>query len=653
VGKPEAHPLAGRRALADKRSGERASVALELTVRGATGSFSAQTVDISRTGALLWITDEGFLPPEDLANMVVFSEHVAHELGDGMVLTFPADGVTRQAEVVRVTRKGQDVASPMLVACRFAAPLENAEWTALGLPPQRNGARPSGALPEPAGAAALPDGERRAVPRVEHVLCVQLLGDYGSYEAAVLNLSSQGVLVAMTDPRLMPARPDQLVVFTKRLVFQFRNGLALRFLETDVTIEADLVRVSERVEGTEVIPVVGARFRRALTPGELARLEADGALPPLPPGPESEPRSPEPAPRAHPDAGLPSARIYDLLKFAMEGRASDLHLKAGSPARLRVHGRLSDVGAERLTAAHTDAMARELMSPPQAARFEAEGDLEMGLDLPRIGRFRVNILRQRGETSLAIRCIPSQIPKIEGLGISEVTRRLADRPRGLVLVAGPTGAGKSHTLAAMVDHVNRTRECHILTLEDPIEFLHADVKCHITQREVGRDCVDFASGLKRALRQDPDVILVGEMRDLETIALALTAAETGHLVFATLHTSSASQCPERIVDVFPAGQQEQIRLQLSGSLQGIMCQILVPTLSDGLVAVQEILVANDAVRSLIREGKTPQLYNIMQTGAREGMQTLEAALNELVQAGLVSHEAAVSRANLPDQILRR
>jgi twitching motility protein PilT len=320
--------------------------------------------------------------------------------------------------------------------------------------------------------------------------------------------------------------------------------------------------------------------------------------------------------------------------------------------RLRIEGDLKDRGRP-LGADDVHAMAVGLMGSQQAQRYEAEGDLELVFAIDRLGRFRVSVMRERGQTSLAIRCIPAAIPTIESLGISPVARTLAERPRGLVLVTGPTGSGKSHTLAAMVDHINRTRACHILTMEDPIEFVHSDIKAHITQREIGRDCPDFPSALRRALRHDPDVVLVGEMRDRETISLALTAAETGHLVFATLHTASASQCPERIVDVFPAGQQEQARLQLSESLQGILSQILVERVGGGLVAAQEILIANDAVRALIREHKTPQLYNVLQTGGRDGMRTLESSLNEYVASGIVAYETAARHANLPDQILRR
>ena len=658
-----------KRVRGDKRRGQRASVTVEVSIQGTSDTYSAQTVDISRTGALLWITDEKFLANGDAANMVLYSERVAAELGDGMLIRFGSEGVERQAEVVRVTRKGLSDSSPMLVGCRFAEILEDDDFGRIGIPvpeqvatasriPLNDESKPR----SPQRDERPPPGvdERRAGKRVNGVLVVEVKGDYGTYQATALNVSTTGVLLAITDPNFqLPDKPDQLVLFTKRLGFQFRNGLVIRFPENDVIVEAEMVRVSERTEDGELLVVIGASFRQPLSPGEWARIDSShGDEPPRPPG-----RAPAPAKVAAPRqvqppvirrTGVsPQARVYELLQEAMAKNASDLHLKATSPARLRVCGRLVDVDEDVLSADQVHAMARELMSSAQLSRFETEGDIELTCAFESIGRFRVAVLRQRGQTSLAIRCIPPTVPSVETLGISELARTLANRPRGLVLVTGPTGSGKSHTLAAMVDHVNRTRECHILTMEDPIEFLHDDVKAHITQREIGRDCVDFARGLRRALRHDPDVILVGEMRDLETIALALTAAETGHLVFGTLHTASASQCPERIIDVFPGDQQQQIRLQLSESLQGIMSQILVPTERGGRVAVQEILLANDAVRSLIRESKTPQLYNILQTGGKEGMQTLETALNELVAAGIVSFEAAVAAANLPDQILQK
>jgi twitching motility protein PilT len=636
-------------------------MSLEFSVRGMTETFQGQTVNVSRTGALLWITDERFLSEADAINMVRFSERVAQELGDGMRIEFES-GVIREGEVVRVSRKGYDDKCPMLVACRFTESLSDQDWKKLGLPatgaPEPAAPAPSPAAPSLSlhpGPDIPPPGmaERRSLPRVHKVVASEVTGDYGTYKAYALNLSPNGVLLTITDPEFeTPNEPDQLLLFTKRLGFQFRNGMVIRFLESGVVAEADVIHVTERADGKDLLVVVGVQFRRALSDAEFRRLEFDDAD--EPPARESRrtraKRSAKAAPPVPPATPAQRVRIYDLLHAAVEAGASDLHLKVGSPPRLRVLGRLRDVNGTTLGQEETRAMAAELMSAAMARRLEEEGDVELACTLDDVARFRVSIFRQRGQTGLAIRCIPADVPTFESLGISPVARVLAERPRGLVLVTGPTGSGKSHTLAAMVSHVNQTRDCHILTMEDPIEFLHTDDKAHITQREIGRDAPDFASALRRALRQDPDVILVGEMRDLETISLALTAAETGHLVFATLHTASATQSPERIVDVFPPSQQAQIRLQLSESLQGVMAQILVPTLDGKLRAVQEILVANEAVRSLIREAKTPQLYNVVQTGAREGMLTLEAALDDLVSRKVIAHETAVARANFPAQI---
>lgn len=649
--------------VADSRSGHRAAVTAEVEIRGKGGLYSGQTIDLSATGALLWITDERFLPPADLLNMVVFSERVAQEFGDGLIVRLANGQVVREAEVVRVSRKGPDENTPMLVGCRFSVPLSGDDWVLLGVAPARD---KRGAAPKAAkgGAAAERKEERRAAPRVDRVLVLEVRGDYGKYEGHAINVSVAGVLLTLTGSEFtLGAEAEHLVLFTKRLGFLFRNGMAIRFLEAGVSIDADLVRVTERSEGGEVLIVLGAKFRRPLSTSEWSLLRSDQAPAPAPPPPRAAaaPRPPLPPPPATARAAdlpfpigeetEPRVRILDLMRNALEAGASDLHMKGGSPLRLRIRGDLVDRGRP-LGADEVHAMAVGLMGPQQAQRYEAEGDFELVFPLEKLGRFRVSIMRERGQTCLAIRCIPSEIPTIESLGISPVARALAERPRGLVLVTGPTGSGKSHTLAAMVDHINRTRAVHILTMEDPIEFVHKDIKAHITQREIGRDCPDFPTALRRALRHDPDVVLVGEMRDRDTISLALTAAETGHLVFATLHTASASQAPERIVDVFPAGQQEQARLQLSESLQGVLSQILVEKRDGGLAPAQEILVANDAVRALIRERKTPQLYNVMQTGGREGMRTLEASLNEYVAAGIVTYETAVKNANLPEQLLR-
>ena len=337
--------------------------------------------------------------------------------------------------------------------------------------------------------------------------------------------------------------------------------------------------------------------------------------------------------------------IRDFLAHMIKTGGSDVHLKVGMPPGVRISGQIEPQGSTPLTPEHTEQMARELLDEKDWARFAECNDLDTSYSLPGHGRFRVNVMRQRGSISMVLRHIPQEIPSFEQLGLPDVCRELARRPRGLVLVTGPTGSGKSTTLAAMIDLINRTHSGHILTMEDPIEFLHTDKKCYINQREVGADTADFGEALRRALRQDPDVILIGEMRDLETISLAVTAAETGHLVFGTLHTTSAAKTIDRIVNVFPPDQQTQIRMQLAGTLQGIISQTLLKKNGGGRVAAMEVLVAVDAVRSMIRENKLAQIPSTMQTGKKHGMQTLEEHLSQLVASGQVDHADAVAKAN--------
>jgi twitching motility protein PilT len=342
--------------------------------------------------------------------------------------------------------------------------------------------------------------------------------------------------------------------------------------------------------------------------------------------------------------------IREFLNLMVQRGASDLHIKVGSPPGLRVDGRMEPVGRDALSPDGTEALVRDVLTEAQFEQFVEEGDLDVAYTLPEISRFRVNTLIQRGSMGMVIRRIPEKVPTLAELNFPEVLSDLAEKPNGLVLVTGPTGSGKSTTLAAMVHHINTTRQGHIVTMEDPIEFVHQDQRCWVTQREIGTDCRSFSGALKRALRQDPDVIMVGEMRDLETISLAITAAETGHLVFATLHTTSAAQTISRIVDVFSADQQQQIRLQLADALQGIISQTLLPRRNGGRVAAMEILLAQDGVRAQIRENKTPELHNFMQTGGKAGMQTLEAALNDLVARRVVDYGVAVAKANFPSQV---
>jgi twitching motility protein PilT len=341
-----------------------------------------------------------------------------------------------------------------------------------------------------------------------------------------------------------------------------------------------------------------------------------------------------------------------MLQKMVESGASDAHFKVGSPPGFRVAGAIEPQGNVSLQPQHTEAIAKSILSEKQWAEFCETGDLDCSYSLAHIARFRVNVMRQRGSISLVLRQIPTVIPSFEELGLPEICRTLSLKPRGLVLVTGPTGSGKSTTLAAMIDLINSTERGHILTMEDPIEFVHHDKLCFVNQREIGSDTPDFNQALRRALRQDPDVILIGELRDLETISLAVTAAETGHLVFGTLHTSSAGKTIDRIVNVFPPEGQAQIRMQLAGTIQGIISQTLLKKIGGGRVAAQEILVATDAVRAIIREAKMSQITTAMQTGQKMGMRLLEDHLNQLVAEKKITFEDAFSKANSPQMIKR-
>ena len=338
-----------------------------------------------------------------------------------------------------------------------------------------------------------------------------------------------------------------------------------------------------------------------------------------------------------------------LLHQMVQRGASDLHVKAMSAPGFRVDGVLRP--GERMPRLSPDQvrdLAYSLMTSRQRQRFEQDRDLDFSYTLPDGQRFRVNILSQRGTVGLVIRHIPDRIPTLEDLELPEVCRELCTRPRGLVLVTGPTGSGKSTTLAALIQEINATREGHIITMEDPLEFIHPDKSCYVTQRQIGQDSENFGEALRRALRQDPDVILIGEMRDLETIQMAITAAETGHLVLATLHTVGAIATVDRIIDAFSHEAQPQVRLGLSSTLAGVISQVLLPRTDGGRAAAREILIATDGVRSLIRDGKTSQLLSLQQTGRGSGMTTLEQALAGLVMDGAVDSDLARAKANRPD-----
>ncbi len=341
--------------------------------------------------------------------------------------------------------------------------------------------------------------------------------------------------------------------------------------------------------------------------------------------------------------------INDLLILTKERGASDLHLAAGTPPTLRINGKLTRLNDTVLSQDDLHGMLCHILTDEQRARFEEQRDLDFALELANVGRFRVNAFTQRHGESMVLRLIPSTISTLDDLGMPAVLKDLAMEKRGLVLVTGPTGSGKSTTLAAMVDHANAHRDDHIITIEDPIEFVHESKRCNINQREVGPHTQSFTAALRSALREDPDVILVGEMRDLETIAQAITAAETGHLVFSTLHTSSAPQTVSRVVDVFPPHQQEQIRVQVAESLLCVVAQTLIPTLDgSGRVAAVEIMIGTPAVRNMIRENKVHQLPSVIQTGAKDGMQSLDQHLKTLVKQRRISAEEAVTHATERD-----
>lgn len=330
-----------------------------------------------------------------------------------------------------------------------------------------------------------------------------------------------------------------------------------------------------------------------------------------------------------------------IMKLAHERKASDIHITVNSPAMLRIHGELKPINDQVLTPAMTLEMAKELMTAEQVETFLERGDLDMSYGIPDVSRYRVNVYKQKGNVSLTIRLIPSRIPAMEALGLPPIAEEFAKKPQGLLLVTGPTGSGKSTTLAAILDYINRTRSDHIITLEDPIEFMHPHKSCIVNQREIGVDTESFSSGLRAALRQDPDVILVGEMRDLETISIAITAAETGHLVFGTLHTADAPQTIDRIIDVFPSEAQQQVRVQLASVMLGVMAQRLLPTTDgNGRAAAIEILVNTPAVANLIRSEKVHQIRSVMQTGKAQGMQTMEMSLRELLQQRRITVETA-------------
>ncbi len=349
--------------------------------------------------------------------------------------------------------------------------------------------------------------------------------------------------------------------------------------------------------------------------------------------------------------------IEDLMEQVVTRGGSDLHISAGLPPYIRISGKLTPTEYEPLTSEECQRLIFSMLNNTQRKNLEQNWELDCSYGVKGLARFRVNVYKDRGTYAACLRALSTKIPQMSSLNLPDIVREISEKPRGLVLVTGPTGSGKSTTLASMINNINQTRAEHILTVEDPIEFVYEPIKSLIHQRQVGEDTKSFANALRAALREDPDVILVGEMRDLETISLAISAAETGHLVFGTLHTSSAAQTVDRMVDVFSPEQQQQIRVQLSNSLVAVFSQTLVSRKNPkpgefGRVMAQEIMIVTPAIGNLIREGKTAQIYSAIQTGGKLGMQTLEKVLSDLYKAGTVSFEAVMSKTSKPDELQR-
>ena len=345
--------------------------------------------------------------------------------------------------------------------------------------------------------------------------------------------------------------------------------------------------------------------------------------------------------------------MSDLLLMMVQKRASDLHLTSGTSPMLRIDGQMAAMPFEKLTPAICQRLIYSLLTDQQRQNCEAKSELDLSFGIKGVGRVRMNVFRQRGSVGAALRSIPSTFMTFEELGLSEVVYEVVGRPRGLVLVTGPTGSGKSTTLASMIDYLNENRNGHIITIEDPIEYIHHHKKCIVNQREIGQDTTSFPSALKYVLRQDPDIILIGEMRDLETIQAAITIAETGHLVFATLHTNDAKSTINRIIDVFPSHQQPQVRNQLSLVLKSVFTQSLIPhSNGTGRVLACEILIVTSAIENLIREGKVEQIPMLMQTGGKFGMQTFNQSLSDLVQKRKITQKQAVEHSSDPEELIK-
>jgi len=471
--------------------------------------------------------------------------------------------------------------------------------------------------------------------------------------AHLANLPAIDVAAVEPNAEAIAALPDQVARDFEAIPLQFDgNTLAVAFAEPPTAQEVDAMAAQIGCRVTPVLgdPVVVHERLNGVAPPTVSNRVPGSPLVDASPAPNGAGAAPETERLLQVGMAMPidesmPLHIDDLLRYTVGVGASDLHLAAGMPGVLRLHGALRPIeGCPALENEAIREMIFGILPASQRERFEQERELDTSHSIAGVGRFRVNVAMQRGTVAAALRPIPHDMPEFETLGLPETIRSFTELRRGLVLVTGPTGSGKSTTLASLVDIINRTKPLHIVTVEDPIEFLHTHKRSIVTQREIGEDTGSFAEALRRVLRQDPDVILVGEMRDLETISTAITAAETGHLVFATLHTQDAPQTIDRIIDVFPTNQQEQIRVMLAATLEGVVTQqLIVNAEGTGRIPCAEVLLCTSAIRNLIRQSKTHQIYSLMQVGGSYGMQTMDQGLARLVKEGQISESVAYDR----------
>ncbi|MHC4953664.1 MAG: ATPase, T2SS/T4P/T4SS family [Planctomycetota bacterium] len=540
------------------RLGQRVTARLTVEVAGQSRGFGAQTVDISRTGVLLYLDDDRFIPSDEIGNIILYSERVEEEFGDGFEVRLSAD-LAFEAEVVRVSRREGLDDGPMLMACRYARPMTEPEWASLGFTDEMadpligNDLVPAAPPPQ---APAAPAVERKASARDGDDQPVEILSEYAAYRAIAVNLSPDGALLEMTDPAFFAGQQgsDRLQVCTDRLAVQFGNGMRVRFRDADLSVDAEIVRVGEKQKAGGATIVVGCRFLEPLRAAACKRL---GLEPPV-----DDPDD-KFAPRA-------DSRVSDLLRSAHAAGATDLHIKAGSPPRARVGGRLINLTEESLDAIDTDVMALDLMAHRHQGRFGERGYVQFAVALEGCGRFRVNVLRHEGRAVIAVRCLPEAVPNLKELGVGADVRGIAKLESGLVLVAGHAGSGRSTFLAGLVSELNRTRSCHVVTLEEQIEFVHAEDRAHVTQRDLTCEGIGWAPAIRQALHLDADVVVLGELNEAPALHACLDAADTGLLVVASMQGGNVADSLSSLLDLVPERRRNTVRGRLERALHSIV-----------------------------------------------------------------------------------